>query len=259
MRYIGACLLERPTANIGRVAQVMSELKRQCLGRQRLGRVLAFWICGCLATLQAWADPSVPDAEVAGMTMADCQRDLSSQHRVVRLRAIRTLGVFDQAAADPLGEALEHDDPAVRFLAATHLGRIGGDSLDAAVASLERLAGSPEASQPVAPQPDVAGDDQPPQPQSVRMAAAYALCEAGQTERFLPILVRAISYPDRGTACYAADLIGRLGADAAAATEVLETAYANNKPAVAGGDYHVGGAAMNALRKIRGESSGQIK
>lgn len=180
---------------------------------------------------------------VAGMTIADCQRDLESHDRVKRVRAIRTLGVFDDEASDALLKALGHDDPAVRFLAATHLGRIGGKPLAAALDSLTLLAKSR----------DEAQADHVTQPLAVRMGAAYALCEAGQTERFLPVLIEAISFPDRGTACYSADLIGRLGPDASAATETLEDAYARNKPGVKGGDYHVGGAAMNALRKIRGQ------
>jgi hypothetical protein len=180
---------------------------------------------------------------VAGMTIADCRTDLQSDNRVVRLRAIRTLGAFEGAAGGSLTAALSHDDPAVRFLAATQLGRLGGEPLAGAVDDLKRLA---EADDPSGT------DDTMQQPLSVRIAAAYALCEAGQTDPFLPVLIEAISFPDRGTACYAADLISRLGPDAAAATEALETAYAKNKPGVPGGDYHVGGAAMNALRKIRG-------
>jgi hypothetical protein len=33
----------------------------------------------------------------------------------------------------------------------------------------------------------------------------------------------------------------------------LEKAFASNDPAKRNGDYHIGGAANNALRKIRGE------
>lgn len=213
----------------------------------------AFLVIVCLQTGAIAAADTVPVAAatgttVAGMTIADCRHDLESENRIVRLRAIRTLGVFDAEAAEPLASALDHKDPAVRFLAATHLGRIGGASLTAAVDRLKSLA--------TAPQEDVAGessDDEHAQPLGVKMAAAYALCESGQTDRFLPILIDALSYPERGAACYAADLIGRLGADAVAATDALENAYRDNKPGVKGGDYHLGGAAMNALRKIRGQ------
>ncbi|KAA5541011.1 HEAT repeat domain-containing protein [Roseiconus nitratireducens] len=175
---------------------------------------------------------------IAGRTLEDWGNLLESDNRTARLRAIRSVGYFGAPAAETLHQALEHSDPAVRYLAATHLGRIGGDPLADATESLTRLA-----------KPDKPDD----QPLSVRMAAAYALCAQGQTEDNLPILIDALSYPERGTACTAADLMGRLGARASAAIETLEKVRAENKPGVKGGDYHLGGAALNALRKIRGE------
>jgi hypothetical protein len=193
---------------------------------------------------------SSSEKKIAGMTIADCRRDLGSENRVKRLRAIRTLGAFDDAAGESLRLALEHDDPAVRFLAATNLGRIGGESLAGSVLVLKQLV--PESHRPQ-DETTPADRDADLQPLAVRLAAAYALCESGLGDQYLSILTDAVSFPDRGTACSAADLIGRLGPDAAAATETLEAVFAENKPGVQGGDYHVGGAAMNALRKIRNE------
>ncbi|WP_253161404.1 HEAT repeat domain-containing protein [Stieleria tagensis] len=197
-----------------------------------------------LSTASAAADPPTDSAAnaattktVAGMTINDCQQALDSDQRSERLRAIRTLGAFNADAAAPLAAALGHSDAAVRYLAATSLGRIGGKSLKDAAETLQAMA--------------TADDDK--QPLSVRMAAAYALCADGQTKQYLPILIDAVSYPQRGTACSAADLIAQIGPPASAATAALEKAYAENKPGVAGGDYHVGGASLNALRKIRGE------
>jgi HEAT repeat protein len=175
------------------------------------------------------------------MTLADCRQALEDDNRVVRLRAARNLRQFGPAAGATLREALAHDDPAVRFLAATSLGQLGGETLQQAQA---KLAGLVAAAQD--------GSD-PPQPTSVRVAAAYALCEAGHVEPHLEVLVEALSYPERGMACYAADLIGRLGKAAESATGALEQVDQQNKPGVRGGDYHLGGAAANALRKIRGQ------
>ena len=188
------------------------------------------------------------EAKIAGMTIADCQKDLGSDDRVKRTRAIRTLGVFDQAAGQTLRMALEHDDPAVRYLAATNLGRIGGESLAQSVVILKELVSHGQ--HPPNDTPN-SGRETHPQPDAVRLAAAYALCEFGLSDQYLKILTAAGSFPDRGTACSAADLIGRIGPEAAAAKATLEVAYEKNKPGVKGGDYHVGGAAMNALRKIR--------
>jgi hypothetical protein len=196
------------------------------------------------------AAETLPGPErIAGMTLADCVEQLGSEVRPERLRAIRTLGLFDQAAAEPLAEALSHSDPAVRFLAATQLGRIGGKALQSNVAELAKRVGDPDDQRIERQQNPDSGDPSP----SVRVAAAYALCEAGQTDVYLTVILDALDHPDRGMCCYAADLIGRLGGDARAALPKLQQVHAANKPGVRGGDYHRGGAAMNAIRKIRGE------
>ena len=72
-----------------------------------------------------------------------------------------------------------------------------------------------------------------------------------QRSEDLPLLVETLAYPERGTACSAAELIGRIGPDAAAAIAPLEAAYSKHRPGAKGGDYHIGGAALNALRKLR--------
>ncbi len=171
---------------------------------------------------------------VAGRTVDQYAEQLSSENRVVRLRAIKSLGAFGEAAGDVLVSALENDDRAVVYTAAVHLGRIGNQPLKSAVEPLTALAENKDSL-------------------SLRMAASFALCRAGQIDKRLSVLADALSYPDRGTACSAAELIGMLGKDAAAAIEPLEKVFANNDPAKRNGDYHVGGAANNALRKIRGE------
>ncbi|QDT13880.1 HEAT repeat domain-containing protein [Planctomycetes bacterium K23_9] len=174
------------------------------------------------------------DQKVAGRTIDQYQELLGDENRVVRLRAVKSLGAFGKDAGQVLLSALAHDDRAVAYIAAVQLGRIGGDPLQAAVEPLTKLAENKDSL-------------------ALRMAGSYALCCAGQMDQRLPILIDALSYPDRGTACSAAELIGMLGADAESAIEPLKKVHAANDPAKRNGDYHVGGAAMNALRKVRGE------
>lgn len=175
-----------------------------------------------------------PINSIAGQSLDECAMDLQSDNRVVRLRAIRTLGFFGQPAADNLLQALSHDDNAVRFLAAAHVGRLGGKALEQAQPQLEKLVNQD-------------------QPLPVQMSAAYALCEAGQTKQYLPTLIKGLQHSERGVACHAADLLARLGKDAEGARSALQEVYAKNKPGVKGGDYHKGGAANNALRRLDAE------
>ncbi len=171
--------------------------------------------------------------EVAGMTLAQCVAQLDDENRTLRCRAVRTLGAFEQDAVKPLTAALSHSDPAVRYLAAAHLGRIGGDGLKAASEKLEKLV-----------------DDK--RSKSVQMAAAFALCRAGKLDENLNLLIERLKYPERAMACSAAALIGSIGPVAAAAVPALEQARDENEPG-GDGDYHLGGAATAALRQIQPE------
>ena len=173
-------------------------------------------------------------AEVAGHTVNQYVDQLQSEDRVLRLRAARSLGAFGPAAGQALREALDHDDAAVRFVAAEHLGRIGGDSLEAAVGRLCELA-EDESSH------------------AVRLAASFALCRHGLYDMHLPRMIESLRYPERGMACTAAYLIGEIGPDAKDAQSALEQTLEENRPGGSEGDYHLGGAAINALRKLRGE------
>ena len=175
---------------------------------------------------------------VAGRSMAEYAAQIDDPDRVVRLRAIKTLGVFGPAAGAVLRDALDHEDAAVRYTAAVHLGQIGGEPLQLAEERLIELASDRRR-------------------HAVRMAASYALCESGKVSEHLPLLIDSLGYGERGMACSAAELIGRLGPDAKAAAPALETTYQKHRPGATGGDYHIGGAAMNALRKIRTDSAAQ--
>lgn len=186
----------------------------------------------CLVSGHA-ESPAEPPAEVAGRTVEQYAEALSDSDRVVRLRAAKSLGAFGAAAGGPLRKALVHDDPAVRYTAAAHLGRIAGEPLEAATERLQELA----------------GDESSP---AVQMAASFALCRSGKTamQNHLPLLVERLDYPERAMACSAAMLIGDLGPAATAAIEPLQKTYDANRPG-SSGDYHLGGAAKNALRKIQ--------
>ncbi len=187
-----------------------------------------------ILALTAMRCPADAPTTIAGRTIADYATQLEDPDRVVRLRAIRSLGAFGPDASDAIRTALDHDDAAMRYIAAVQLGRIGGKPLELAEDRLLELTTDERS-------------------QAVQMAASYALCEAGKAEQHLPRLIESLSYPERGMACSAAELIGMLGSDAKAAVAPLEDVYEKNRPGAKGGDYHIGGAAMNALRKIRGE------
>jgi HEAT repeat protein len=184
-------------------------------------------------TPRSAADSKTPGA-IAGQTIDDYAAKLDDANRVVRLRAVRSLGAFGAAAGDALRESLGHDDAAVRYIAAENLGRIGGKPLEQAKAPLTELA-KDETSL------------------AVRLAASFALCRAGLVDQHLPLLIETLRYPERGTVCSAAELIGNIGPSAAAAIKPLEVVHEKNRPGVKGGDYHIGGATMNALRKLRGQ------
>lgn len=191
---------------------------------------IACW-CGVL-----WMGSTLTADEpqkVAGRTVEGWAEELKSDNRIVRLRAAKSLGAFGEAAAKPLVAALESEDAGVRYIAAAHLGRIGGQPLRDAVEPLM----------------EIRQDETQP---AVQLAAAFALFKADAGEAELKLLADRLSDPERGMACSAAEFLGWIGPAAEPAIPALEKAYAANKPG-GKGDYHVGGAAQNALRKIRGE------
>lgn len=171
-------------------------------------------------------------SQVAGKSVDEYAAQVNHDNRVIRLRAVRSLGAFGQPASDVLAQALDHEDAAVRYIAAAHLGRIGGSGLKRAIDRLTELAADESSL-------------------AVQVAAAYALCRAGRVDKHLPMLIKTLQYPERGMVCSTAELIGGIGPPAAAAIEPLEQLHEKNRAGVQGGDYHIGGAAMNALRKIR--------
>ena len=172
-----------------------------------------------------------PETILAGRTVKAYSAQIVDDDRTVRLRAARSLAAMGPPAEKVLVRSLGHDDPAIRYIAAVGLGRIGGDTLKSAHQSLEALAIDERS-------------------HAARMAASFALCRGGDTTKHLQVLIDALNHPQRGVVCAAAELIADIGPPAREATEELLAVYAKNKPGVKGGDYHRGGAAMNALRKI---------
>ena len=66
-------------------------------------------------------------------------------------------------------------------------------------------------------------------------------------------MIETLDDPERGMACTAAYLIGEIGPDAKEAEASLQRTYEKNQPGQSEGDYHLGGAAQNALRKVRAQ------
>ena len=193
------------------------------------------WVVICLAVLVQARSVTAKDGDtVAGRTVAELVTALDDDDRTTRCAAVRSLGAFEQSGAKALAGALSHHDPAVRYLAAVHLGRIGGEELSKAT---DRLIGLAEK------------DDS----EAVRMAVSFALCRGGKVESHLPRLIAGLQASERAMACSAAELIGMLGPAASEARERLQTVRDANAPG-SDGDYHIGGAAAAALRKIDAES-----
>lgn len=167
---------------------------------------------------------------IAGRSLTETVNETRSQNRFARLRAIRSLRPFGDPAAKALTELLSHEDTAARYLAAEAIGDLTPPAMKPALESLRKMARQ---------------DDS----KAVQMAAAYAMCQAGEVDDFLPILLDRLNHPDRGMVCSAAMLIGQIGPRASAAIETLEQVFEDNKPK-SPGDYHKGGAAKNALRKL---------
>jgi HEAT repeat protein len=169
--------------------------------------------------------------KIAGRSIADYSALLKDENRSTRLRAVKSLGAFEEKAGPALLVAMKHEDAAVRYIAAVHLGRIGGDVLKSAVDPLTKLR-SDKASL------------------ATQQAAAFALCRAGMLDENLPLLIERLTYPERAMACSAAELIGMIGPPAIAAAEALEQIKRDNPPS-GKGDYHRGDAAGHALLKIK--------
>ncbi len=175
--------------------------------------------------VSATENPLAGTAEIEGRGLESWVADLASDNRTTRLRSAKTLGLFGASAVPTLRGLLADHDPAARYWAAYHLADVAEPSDEL----LRQLA-------------ELLDHDS----QGVRMAAAYAMVRLGDPSR-LDVLQEALASDERGTACTAGELLGRLGPAARDALDSLRATIARHKN---GGDYHVLGASQNAVRAI---------
>lgn len=172
--------------------------------------------------------------KVAGRTLAEWNVDLSSSNEIVRLRAVKSLGPFGMSAAAVLQKCLSDESDAVQYWAADHLGSIGPKISKSK--SRARIVDSLEAIIQASPE------------KAVSMASAYALFKIDAKKEHLDLVIKRLSHVERGMACSAAEFLGKIGPPAKSALPELEKKYKEH------GDYHVRGACLNAIRKIKGKS-----
>jgi len=169
---------------------------------------------------------------VAGRSLLEWSSELSSKSRTRRLRAALTLSSFGAEAVVPLMGALEHADPGVVYWSASGLGDLAHKSARTkpVLARLKALLKHKSI--------------------GVRLAAGFALCRLGETRTGLAVLTGGLQHAQRGVACAAADFLARIGPPAAAAVSALQQAAKHS-------DYHVKGAANEALKRIRDVKEGK--
>ena len=162
------------------------------------------------------------DGTAAGRTLDEWATDVDSPNRIVRLRAVKMLGVFGADAVPALTAALANPDDGVKYWAASALGDVGPSAAPAA----PRLR-------------KIVGQDRP----ALEISAAYALCRIGRLDEGMPILIAGVKQPDKAIACCAADFLARIGPPARAALRALKTATDSR-------DTHIARASREALRRI---------
>jgi len=200
---------------------------RRWLTLMLLGGTAAMF--GLVATDARGAKPK--PATVAGRTLSGWSAELKSSNPTVRRRAVLTLGAFGPRAVPALTGALEDNDSAVRYWAASRLGDIGLPSRSAKTKLKRLLTGNSFA---------------------VRLSAAYALCRLGDMQTGLPVLTKGLTVADKGTNVSAADFLARVGPPAKAAVPALKKAIADEQRQKRRSVIHVARAAEEALRRIAG-------
>jgi N-sulfoglucosamine sulfohydrolase len=189
-------------------------------------RIIHTSLFACLALTLALNTFAADPKRVAGRNLAAWAKDLESANQTKRLRAARTMAIFGASAVPQLTKMLAHTDPSVRYWAASHLGDLGKSGAPAITALIKNRSDKSF---------------------GVQMATAYALARIDRPAGNLKILIDGLNTNERGTAASAADLLGRIGPSARAALRELEKTYEKHK------DYHVRGAAKNALRFVKND------
>ena len=190
------------------------------------------WPVVFLVGVMILESPAAAPETVAGRSLAEWTAELASTSRTRRLRAALTLPSFGTVAVKPLAKALEHDDPGVIYWAASGLGDLAHKPTRTR-SNYERLRG-------LLKHKSI----------GLRLSAAYALSRIGETGSGVGVLAKGLEHPHRGVACAAADFLARIGPPAANAVPALIVA-ARHK------DYHVKGAANEALKRIRAVKGGK--
>ena len=185
-----------------------------------------------LAGLLAIECSAAAPKSVAGRSLSEWSADLAAKSRTRRLRAALTLPSFGGDAVKPLVRALQHDDPAVVYWAASGLGDLAHKSsaTKRVRKRLQALLGHKTI--------------------GVRLSGAYALSRLGETGSGVAVLAKGLTHPQRGVACAAADFLARVGPPAADAVPALRVAAKHM-------DYHVKGAANEALKRILAAKEGK--
>lgn len=195
-----------------------------------LRRWAAFYGLILLTTTTACFELSAAE-RVAGRTLEEWTEEVASSNRSRRLIAAKSIGAFGADAVATLTLMIHHDDPAVRYWAASHLGNLGPEAADAQTALSTHFEGESRA---------------------VQLAIAYALCRIDGVDRWSQPLIDSIQSPEREVACVAADFLARIGPDAKSLLpSIVERYEAYQKE----GDYHIRGALKNAVRAIRNDGT----
>ena len=174
---------------------------------------------------------------VAGRSLAAWELQLQDDNPTRRLIAARQLGAFGIAGQQAFAAMLDHPDPSVRYWGASHLGNIDPVHHRSVFTEAQTARLMMQLQDPVA---------------EVRLAAAYAMCRTPQIASGLQLLQGAIDSPERGTACAAADFLGRVGPPALPVAESMRGTMKRHQD---GGDYHVARALKQALRLIEHEQA----
>ncbi|MCX7013378.1 MAG: sulfatase-like hydrolase/transferase [Candidatus Sumerlaeota bacterium] len=136
-------------------------------------------------------DPNDVPLPLLGKSAGELSPLLKDPRRPVRLLAIKALAARGEEARAGLLDCLAHDDPAMRFWAAVHLGVFGADDKPIAQTKL-RAALQDESA-------------------AVRVAAALALCQLGHGDDSPAVFSKALKDGNDYMHLLAADAIDRLG------------------------------------------------
>ena len=166
------------------------------------------------------------DFVIAGRTLVDWIAELKDPDVTTQRRAAESIGQFGAAASDAFVAMLEHDDAAIRYIAASHIG--DHQSPSTSTPTLQRL---------------LTGESR-----GVQLAAAYALCRLGQVEAGLPVIEEMLTIEERGLQCALADFLGRIGPPASPLLDAIGGKRQHQ-------DYHVKNGYDTAAKKIRQDES----